>query len=104
MNPFKPSPEKKLDAARANRDKLAERLAVAEAAISERTSAAQRLARDGASDAELDTAETALRASRDRRDTLSVALVELNQQVAALEKERDDLADQKLRAETAAAI
>lgn len=104
VNPFKPSPEKKLEAARASRDKLAERLTAAELAIVEHQAAAQRLARDGALDAQLDDAEAALRASRDRRDTLSTALADLNQKVAALERERDELADRQLRAETAAVI
>ena len=90
--------------ARINRDRLAERLVAAETSIADRAASAQRLARDGASDAELDTAEAALRASRERRDTLSAALVDLNQQVVTLESERDDLADKKLRTETAAAI
>lgn len=108
MNPFKPDTGKKLerdlDAARSSRDKLTERLKLAEVAVAESRTAAQRLAREGADDAALDVAEAALRSSQDRHTTLAAALVETEQQVAVLECACSDLADKKLRAETAAAI
>lgn len=108
MNPFKPDAGKKLerdlDAARLNRDKLTDRLKLAESAVADSRAVAQRLARDGADDDALDPAEAALRAQQDRVVTLTAALAELNQQVARLESESADFADKKLRSETAAAI
>jgi len=105
---FRADPEKKLardlDAARANRDKLAERLRASELALSERGAYVQRLARDGANDPELDDAEAALRSAQDRRSTLAAALVDVERQVLDLERAHDDLADKKVRAETTAAI
>jgi hypothetical protein len=109
VNPFKTTdPEKKLardlTAARSTRDKLAEGLEAAEATVTERRAAAQRLARDNADDGALDVAEAALRGAQDRVSTLSAALAEPEQQVIALERARDDLVDKKLRIETASAI
>ncbi len=108
MNPFKSDPEKRLardlDAARASRDGLVTRLTAAELAVTERRTAAQRLARDCADDAMLDAAEAELRRAQDRVSTLTAALAETERQVSALERARDDAADKKRRAETAAAI
>jgi hypothetical protein len=83
---------------------LTERLKATELALSERRAGAQRLARDGANDSELDAAEAALRSAQDRRSTLAAALVDVERQVQDLERAHDDLTDKKLRAETAAAI
>jgi hypothetical protein len=108
MAMFKADPAKKLandlEAARANRDKLTERLAAAEASIAERKTAAKDLARDGADDAQLDRAENELRKAQTRAATLSAALDETKQQIAAFEKNQADLTDKKLRAATAAEI
>ena len=108
MNPFKSDPEKKLardlNAARTNRDKLAERLKATELALSERRAEAHRLARDGADDSELDAAEAALRSAQHRQSTLAAALIDVERQVQDLERGHDDLADKKVRAETAAVI
>ncbi len=108
VNPFKADAAKRLErnlaAACSTRDKLAERLKAAELAVTERQAAAQQLARDAADDAALDVAEAASRNASERVATLSAALAETKQEVARLERERDDLADRKLRAETAAAI
>jgi HK97 family phage prohead protease len=108
MNPFKSDPEKKvardLDAARASRDALVKRLKAAELAATERKTAAQRLARDGADDATLDATEAELRRAQDRVTTLTAALAETEQQIVALASARDDAADKKLRAKTAATI
>jgi len=108
MNPFKSDPEKKLarelETARASRDGLVNRLKTAELAVTERKTAAQRLACDGADDSSLDAAEAELRRAEDRVATLTPALAETEQQVATLERARDDAADKKLRAETAVAI
>jgi hypothetical protein len=59
---------------------------------------------NGVDDAALDQAEAALRAASDRVSTLTAALAESEQQVVALERERDALADRKVRAATAAQI
>ena len=95
MNPFKSDPDKKLardlDAARASRDGLVSRLKTADLATAERRTAAQRLARDGADDTMLDAAEAELRRAQDRITTLTAALGETEQQVAALERAREDL-------------
>jgi HAMP domain-containing protein len=108
LSAFKSDPEKKLardlDAARANRGKLTERLKATELALSERRAGAQRLARDGANDSELDAAEAALRSAQDRRSTLAAALVDVERHVQDLERAQDDLAAKKLRVETAATI
>jgi hypothetical protein len=108
LGAFKSDPEKKLArdlaAVRSIRDKLSERLRATELAISERRAEAQRLARDGANDSELDAAEAALRSAQDRRATLAAALFDVERQVQELERAHDDLADKKLRAETAATV
>lgn len=55
MNPFKPDAgqklERELDAACSTRDKLTDRLKLAETAVAQSRAAAQRLAREGADDA-----------------------------------------------------
>jgi hypothetical protein len=108
LGAFKSDPEKKLardlDAARVNHNRLVERSKAAELMVSERRAEAQRLARDGANDSELDAAEAALRSAQDRRSTLAAALVDVERQVQDLERAQDDLSDKKVRTETAAAI
>jgi hypothetical protein len=108
INPFRSDAAKKLardlDHARAGRVKLSERLTVAQSAVTERMAATRALARDGADDGVLDAAEAALRVAQDRVATLTAALGDTDAQVAALESELAQLADKKLRAETAAAI
>jgi hypothetical protein len=108
INPFKTDAAKRLerdlDTARAARIKLAERLSAAESAVIEKRSEAQRLARDGADNAALDLAEAAHRGAQDRVVTLAAALAETTELVGALERSVADLADGKLRTETAAAI
>ena len=55
-------------------------------------------------DADLDRAEGALRAAQDRSATLKAALADVEQQLAALERTKAEMADRKLRAQTAADI
>jgi multidrug efflux pump subunit AcrA (membrane-fusion protein) len=97
LGAFKSDPEKKLardlSAARTNCDKLAERLKAIDSAVSERRAQAQRLARDGANDTDLDAAEAALRSAQDRRSTLAAALVDVEKQVLDLERAHDDPAE-----------
>jgi hypothetical protein len=108
INPFKSDAAKKLagdlDRARAGRVKLSDRLTAAQSAVTERQAATRALACDGADDGALDAAEAALRAAQDRVATLSAALGDADTQVAVLESEQAHLADQRLRAESAAAI
>jgi hypothetical protein len=87
----------------AARENLAERLNAAEATLRERHDAAERLAIAGATDAQLDRAETEMRAAEDRAKTLRAALGQLDEQIVATEREladakaqrdRDTMADQ----------
>jgi hypothetical protein len=104
---FKANPEKALqrdiDAAKANRDRLAAKLAECETAIVERRSTAQALARDGAEDGVLDKAETAVRSAQDRAATIAGAIADVDRQLTVLERTKAENADRKLRSETAAA-
>src|SRR4051794_9635404 len=100
MAPFsKPNVQKQiardLDAARAGRQKMAQRLADAQAAAGKYRTTAQQLARDGADDATLERAEVALRAGQNRIATLTAALGETDASIAVLEQKLADIADQK---------
>ncbi|MFK4525734.1 chromosome segregation ATPase [Bradyrhizobium japonicum] len=107
MGIFKPTPEKTIqrdiDAATANRDRLSAKLAECEQAIGRHATAAKDSALSG-DDAGLDAAEGSLRAAQDRAATLQTALTEMNQQLADLERAKEEAADKKLRAETATEI
>ena len=64
----------------AARQKLAERLSVAEAELAEKRTAAERLAVAGAANARLDRAEAAMRAVEDRTKTMRAELLEFDEQ------------------------
>ncbi|MGY4364364.1 thioesterase domain-containing protein [Bradyrhizobium sp. LB1.3] len=104
---FKSNPEKTIqrdiDAATANRDRLSANLAECDQAIARHATAAKESALSG-DDAALDAAEASLRLAQDRATTLKTALTEMNQRLADLERAKEDAADKKLRAETAADI
>jgi len=55
-------------------------------------------------DVELDRAEVSLRAAQDRTNTLRNALSEVDHNLEALERKKAEIADQKIRSETAAEI
>jgi hypothetical protein len=74
----------------AARETLAGRLNAAEATLRERHDAAERLAIAGATDAQLDRAETEMRAAEDRAKTLRAALGQLDEQIVATERELAD--------------
>jgi hypothetical protein len=74
----------------AARENLAGRLNAAEATLRERHDAAERLAIAGATDAQLDRAETEMRAAEDRAKTLRAALGQLDEQIVATERELAD--------------
>jgi len=95
----------------AARQKLADRLSIAETVFGENRAAAERLAVAGAANAQLDRAEANLRAVEDRAKTLRTALAELDEQIVSTERtladaqaQRDrDMAADEMEA-TAAAI
>jgi len=84
--------ESALKEKQAARESLAERLKAAEATLGERRDAAERLAIASAADAELDRAETDMRAAEDRAKTLKAATMQLDEQIVTIERE---LADSK---------
>jgi hypothetical protein len=88
MQLFSKNPAKALESARANHAKLAQRLTEAQSTVDVRRSAAKDLARNGASDSELDKAESALRAAIDRVDTLTAALAETVVEIKEFEAEQ----------------
>lgn len=95
--------QRDIDAAAANRERLSAKLAESEQAIARHAAAAKQAALTS-DDAELDRAEAALRAAQDRSATLTNALSEVDQQLEALERKKAEIADQKVRSETAAEI
>jgi hypothetical protein len=87
----------------AARQKLADRLSVAETELAEKRAAAERLAVAGAAAVRLDRAEADMRAVEERTKTWRAALVEHDEQVASAERaladakaqrDRDTMADQ----------
>jgi hypothetical protein len=106
VNPFRKSPEKKLqadlDAARNDCVTLTARLRAAEQAVIERQAEARKLARENADEAALDTANGNVRKAQDRAATLAAALDEAKAAVADLERQVAEQADRKLRSESAA--
>jgi hypothetical protein len=70
----------------AERQKLADRLSIAEAVLGEKRAAAGRLAVAGAADAKLDRAEANMRAVDDRAKTLRAALAEFDEQIVLTER------------------
>lgn len=87
----------------AARQKLADRLAAAELELTEKRTAAEKLAVAGAANARLDRAEAAMRVVEDRAKTWRAELAEFDEQVASAERaltdakaqrDRDTMADQ----------
>jgi hypothetical protein len=93
-----------LTAKTAERDKIAARIAIAEAAVVTAASHATQLAVAGADDGALGAAEGKLRALADRVTTLKGALIEAEATVAALDGELAVHLDAKQRSETATEI
>jgi hypothetical protein len=83
------------------RDKLADRLRLAEAVVAEKRAEAERLAVAGASDAKLGRAEANLRTVEERAKTLRVELAELDEQIALTERALADAKAQRDRDITA---
>jgi hypothetical protein len=87
----------------AARQKLADRLSIAETVLGEKRAAAERLAVAGAANAQLDRAEANMRAVEERAKTLRAALGEFDEQIALTERalaeakaqrDRDTVADE----------
>src|SRR6202163_3662933 len=81
----------------AARQKLADRLSIAESALGEKRGAAERLAVAGATNAQLDRAEANMRAVEDRAKTLRAALVEFDEQIVSTERVLADAKAQRDR-------
>jgi hypothetical protein len=85
-----PSPVERFESALKSkgreRDKLSDRLSLAESILAEKRGIAERLAVAGASNAELERADAKLRAVEDRARTLRATLAEFDHQIAATER------------------
>jgi hypothetical protein len=81
----------------AARQKLADRVSIAEAVLGEKRAAAERLAVAGAANAKLDRAEASMRAVEDRAKTLRAALAEFDEQIVATERALADAKAQRDR-------
>jgi hypothetical protein len=95
--------ESTLRSKHAARQKLADRLSLAETVVGEKRAAAERLAVAGATDAKLGRAETELRAVEERAKALRAELADADEQIASTERtladakaqrDRDLIADQ----------
>jgi hypothetical protein len=89
--------ERALKDRQAARQKLADRLSIAETLLGEKRLAAERLAVAGASNAQLDRAEANMRAVEDRAKTLRAALVEFDEQIVSTERALADAKAQRDR-------
>ncbi len=89
--------ESALKEKQAARQKLADRLGIAETVLGEKRAAAERLAVAGAANAQLDRAETNMRAVEERAKTLRAALAELDEQIASTERALADAKAQRDR-------
>ncbi|MDN4982223.1 hypothetical protein QY049_03155 [Bradyrhizobium sp. WYCCWR 13022] len=95
--------QRDIDAANANRERISARLAECDQAVTRHQVSAKECALSG-DDAGLDLAQASLRAAQDRAVTLRSALSEIDQQIANLEQAKAEIADRKLRSETAAEV
>src|SRR5882672_4074281 len=89
--------ESALKEKQAARQKLADRLGIAETVLGEKRAAAERLAVAGAANAQLDRAETNMRAVEERAKTLRAALAELDEQIVSTERALADAKAQRDR-------
>jgi hypothetical protein len=96
--------QRDLTAARTNRDALTARLKASEAAVATYREKARVLARDAAADGDLDHVENEMRRSQDRTETLRTAIGDVERNISELEATLAEIADDKQRAETSAAI
>ncbi|WBL76030.1 hypothetical protein I3J27_23705 [Bradyrhizobium xenonodulans] len=95
--------QRDIDAANANRERVSARLADCDQAVTRHLTSAKDCALSG-DEAGLDAAQTSLRAAQDRAVTLRSALSEIDRKITDLEHAKAEMADRKLRSETAAEI
>jgi len=81
----------------AARQKLADRLSIAETVLGEKRVEAERLAVAGATNAQLDRAEANMRAVEDRAKTLRAAVAEFDEQIVSTERVLADAKTQRDR-------
>ena len=81
----------------AARQKLADRLSIAETLLGEKRVAAERLAVGGATNAQFDRAEADMRGVEDRAKTLRAALAEFDEQIVSTERALADTKTQRDR-------
>ena len=84
---------RELDAARTNLTRLRTQLAEAEAAIIQHQGAAKTAAVTGADSHVLDAAESLIRNAQIRRETFSAAVIEVESNLAALERAKSEATD-----------
>jgi hypothetical protein len=89
--------ESALKEKQAARQKLADKLSIAETVLEEKRAAAERLAVAGASNGQLDRAMANMRAVEDRAKTLRAALVEFDEQIVSTERALADATAQRDR-------
>jgi hypothetical protein len=96
--------ESSLRSRRRDRASLTERLAISETAITTYRAQARQLASEGADDKTIAVAETRMRESADRCDTLRGAVVDVDKIIAGIEAQIDQIVDKRCRRETSAAV
>ena len=89
--------ESALKGKQAARQKLADRLSIAETILGEKRAAAERLAVAGAANAQLERAEAKMRDVEDRAKTLRTALLEFDEQIVSTERALTDAKAQRDR-------
>ncbi len=81
----------------AAQQKLGERLAVAETALDAKRLASERLAKSGASNAQLDRADSDMRVNEEQAKSLRVAVAECDEQVVLAQRAVDEAVAQRDR-------
>ncbi|HWX33930.1 MAG TPA: hypothetical protein VNZ53_41685 [Steroidobacteraceae bacterium] len=85
--------QRDIDAAKANLTRLRAQLGEAEAAITQHREQAKIAAVTGADSLVLDAAESLVRNAQDRRETFSAAVIEVESNLAALERAKSEATD-----------
>lgn len=93
--------QRDIDAAKANLTRLRAQLGEAEAAITQHREQAKIAAVTGADSLVLDAAESLVRNAQDRRETFSAAVIEVESNLAALERAKSEAIDKARREATA---
>jgi hypothetical protein len=96
--------QRDIDAAKANLTRLRAQLAEAEAAIVQHREQAKTAAVTGADSHVLDAAEGLIRNAQIRQETISAAVIEVESNLAALERAKSEAADKAQREATAQSV